>query len=55
MQQDRQPVPDDDDATVRAEDVAGTRAWLERNDAGFEAWNAYVERRGVPLARCRKF
>lgn len=32
-----------------------TKRWHEENDAGFEAWNAYVERHGVPLARYRKF
>ncbi len=32
-----------------------TRRWQEDNAAGFEAWNAYVERHGVPLARFRKF
>ena len=29
--------------------------WQEDNAAGFDAWNAYVERDGVPLARYRKF
>ena len=32
-----------------------TRRWQEGNAAGFDAWNAYVERHGVPLARYRKF
>ncbi len=32
-----------------------TKRWQEDNTAGFEAWNAYVERHGVPLARYRKF
>ncbi|MGD0108685.1 MAG: type II toxin-antitoxin system CcdA family antitoxin [Rhodopila sp.] len=32
-----------------------TKRWHEDNAAGFEAWNAYVERHGVPLARFRKF
>jgi antitoxin CcdA len=32
-----------------------TRRWQEDNAAGFDAWNAYVERDGVPLARYRKF
>lgn len=31
------------------------RQWQERNAAGFAAWNAYVERNGVPLAKYRKF
>jgi antitoxin CcdA len=32
-----------------------TKRWQEDNVAGFEAWNAYVERNGIPLARYRKF
>jgi antitoxin CcdA len=32
-----------------------TRRWQEDNAAGFDAWNAYVERHGVPLAKYRKF
>jgi antitoxin CcdA len=32
-----------------------TKRWQEENAAGFEAWNAYVERNGVPLAKYRKF
>jgi antitoxin CcdA len=31
------------------------RRWHEANALGFEAWNDYVERNGVPLARHRKF
>ncbi len=31
------------------------RRWQEENAAGFAAWNSYVERNGVPLARYRKF
>ena len=31
------------------------KRWQEENAAGFVAWNAYVERNGVPLARFRKF
>ena len=31
------------------------RRWQEANTAGFEAWDAYVERNGVPLATYRKF
>jgi len=31
------------------------RQWQARNGAGFDAWNAYVERQGVPLAKYRKF
>jgi antitoxin CcdA len=31
------------------------KRWQEENAAGFEAWNAYVEKNGVPLARYRKF
>ncbi len=31
------------------------RCWQEENAAGFEAWNDYVERNGVPLAKYRKF
>ncbi len=29
--------------------------WQQENAAGFDAWNDYVERNGVPLARYRKF
>jgi antitoxin CcdA len=32
-----------------------TKRWQEENAAGFEAWNTYVERTGVPLAKYRKF
>jgi antitoxin CcdA len=32
-----------------------TKRWQEENTAGFDAWNAYVERNGVPLAKYRKF
>ena len=28
--------------------------WQEENAAGFDAWNTYVERNGVPLAQYRK-
>ncbi len=31
------------------------RKWQQANAAGFEAWNDYVEKHGVPLARYRKF
>ncbi len=31
------------------------RRWQEANAAGFEAWDAYVERNGVPLGQYRKF
>ena len=31
------------------------RRWQQDNAAGFQAWNDYVERNGVPLARYRKF
>ncbi len=31
------------------------RRWQEQNAAGFEAWNLYVERHGVPLTQYRKF
>lgn len=31
------------------------RRWQEQNQAGFDAWNDYVERHGVPLAQYRKF
>lgn len=29
--------------------------WQEQNATGFDAWNHYVERNGVPLAQYRKF
>jgi antitoxin CcdA len=29
--------------------------WLEQNQEALEAWNAYVERNGLPLARHRQF
>ncbi len=29
--------------------------WQQENAAGFDVWNDYVERNGVPLARYRKF
>lgn len=31
------------------------RLWQEQNAAGFEAWENYIERHGVPLATYRKF
>jgi antitoxin CcdA len=31
------------------------RLWQAQNAAGFDAWNSYVERHGVPLAKYRKF
>nr|WP_294560577.1 type II toxin-antitoxin system CcdA family antitoxin [uncultured Rhodopila sp.] len=31
------------------------KRWQDDNAAGFAAWNAYVERNGVPLAKYRKF
>lgn len=31
------------------------RRWQEQNSAGFDAWNDYVERLGVPLSSYRKF
>lgn len=34
---------------------ARAERWHADNSAGFEAWNAYVERNGVPLAKFRKF
>jgi antitoxin CcdA len=38
-------------------EVAKTRAeqWLEENRAALESSNAYVEKRGLPLARYRQF
>jgi antitoxin CcdA len=37
---------------VRAERAA---QWQTRNAAGFEAWDTYIERNGVPLAQYLKF
>jgi antitoxin CcdA len=34
---------------------ARAERWQTENEAGFEAWNAYVEQNGVPLAQYRKF
>jgi|tagenome__1003787_1003787.scaffolds.fasta_scaffold20893862_2 antitoxin CcdA len=31
------------------------KRWQDENEAGFAAWNIYVDRHGVPLARYRKF
>jgi antitoxin CcdA len=31
------------------------KRWQDENSEGFDAWNAYVERNGVPLAKYRKF
>ena len=31
------------------------KQWQDDNVAGFDAWNTYVERNGVPLASYRKF
>jgi len=40
-----------------AAQIAEVRAakWLEENREGIEAYNAYVERHGLPLARFRRF
>ena len=35
--------------------TAHGRRWVEENSDGFEAWNRYVERHGIPLAEFRKF
>lgn len=32
-----------------------SKRWQHDNAAGFDAWNTYVERHGVPLAKFRKF
>lgn len=32
-----------------------SKRWQDDNATGFEAWNIYVERHGVPLAKFRKF
>jgi antitoxin CcdA len=40
------------EAEIRRERV---KRWQDANEAGFAAWNTYVERHGVPLARYRKF
>jgi len=32
-----------------------TRRWQQENEAAFDAWNAFVDRKGVPLAEYRKF
>ena len=34
---------------------ARARQWMSDNEAGFDAWNRYVEKHGVPLAGYRKF
>ncbi len=31
------------------------KRWLKENEAAFEAWNAYIEHNGLPLAKYRKF
>ena len=40
-----------------AQAIADARAarWLAENEAAIQSSNAYVERRGLPLARFRKF
>ena len=40
-----------------ASEVARMRRarWLEENGPAMEAWNAHVEREGLPLARYRSF
>jgi antitoxin CcdA len=60
-----------DDGAQRATDVGSSDAcdaglgnevrneragrWQIENADGFQAWNVYVERNGVPLAKYRKF
>jgi antitoxin CcdA len=34
---------------------ARSAAWLEENRAAIEGWNRYVEEKGLPLARHRRF
>jgi antitoxin CcdA len=34
---------------------ARAKRWLDDNSEGFEAWNTFVERNGMPLAKYRKF
>jgi antitoxin CcdA len=34
---------------------AQAERWQTESNAGFEAWNAHVERNGVPLSKYRKF
>ena len=40
-----------------ADEVRGEKArrWQHENAAGFHAWNDYVDRNGIPLAKYRKF
>jgi antitoxin CcdA len=35
--------------------VERAHRWQQANTAGFDAWNDYVEKHGVPLANHRKF
>jgi len=34
---------------------ARAKTWREENKKSIEAWNAYVDRHGLPLARYRQF
>lgn len=44
------------EAGLRAEITqVRARRWREENKAAIEAWNAYVEEHGVPLAEFRQF
>jgi antitoxin CcdA len=35
--------------------TARAAAWLEENREAIESWNRYVEEKGLPLARHRRF
>jgi antitoxin CcdA len=34
---------------------ARAAAWLDANEAAIESWNRFVEEKGLPLARHRRF
>lgn len=40
-----------------AKAVAMKRAeiWVKENSKAFESWNEYLEKNGLPLAKCRRF
>lgn len=51
----KEPGFKDDPKASGARRATKEARWLEENSAALDAANAYVEARGLPLARHRKF
>ncbi len=44
-----------EDGIAKAVSAEKSRLWKIENQAALEAWNEYVERNGLPLAKFRQF